>query len=298
MKDANCSLLYAKVLRMIPCLSEVACRYNQHRHLQISQQIEPICEKAMQKGRNKETATMDRNNGPIWVFWWQGMESAPPIVRVCIRSIQKNCGGRRVCILTSKNIRNFVNIPVCIYDKMAAGIISFTHFSDILRFKLLNAYGGIWMDATMYAVKPLDRSEYSDSFFTCGGYPDKTCFNVSLGRWIGFFIGGCRCNLLFQFMNDAFDIYWQQNEKLVDYFLIDYMLDYAYRRNIGRFREYCESGANKFNPNLFSLERKLKQPFDEEQWTKMKENNDVFKLTWKKGFKFETGTYGDYILNS
>ena len=27
-------------------------------------------------------------------------------------------------------------------------------------------------------------------FFTCSGYPDPTFFNVSDGRWTGFFIGG------------------------------------------------------------------------------------------------------------
>ncbi len=40
---------------------------------------------------------------PIWVCWFQGEESAPPIVRKCLESIRKNSGRHAVNVITYAN---------------------------------------------------------------------------------------------------------------------------------------------------------------------------------------------------
>ena len=54
-------------------------------------------------------------NAPIWVCWWTGEESAPPLVQQCIRSIRKNAGVHPVYLITKQNYREYVEIPHYIY---------------------------------------------------------------------------------------------------------------------------------------------------------------------------------------
>ena len=41
----------------------------------------------------------------IWIsfVWWQGLEQAPNLVKVCVDSIKKNAGDHRVIVLTEDN---------------------------------------------------------------------------------------------------------------------------------------------------------------------------------------------------
>ena len=49
----------------------------------------------------------DRSN-KIWMCWWQGLDSAPEIVKACVESVRRNAGGREVIIITDKNVSNYV----------------------------------------------------------------------------------------------------------------------------------------------------------------------------------------------
>ncbi|MCF2684365.1 capsular polysaccharide synthesis protein, partial [Faecalicatena contorta] len=35
-------------------------------------------------------------NAPIWIFWWQGEDEAPELVRYCIESVKRNAGTHQV----------------------------------------------------------------------------------------------------------------------------------------------------------------------------------------------------------
>ena len=56
----------------------------------------------------------DRSN-KIWMCWWQGLDSAPEIVKACVESVRRNAGGREVIIITDKSIHNFLTgFEICI----------------------------------------------------------------------------------------------------------------------------------------------------------------------------------------
>lgn len=175
----------AKVLKRVPCGASISRAFNSFRHRHIAKQFDSICAQA---AREMNVSGVDvrfeeaTNNGPIWVFWWQGLESAPARVKACVDSIKRNAASRDVIVITKDNVREYTDLPDYAFRKLAEGKITLTHFSDILRFNLLKLHGGLWMDATLYAVRPLDSSRYSGPFFTCSGYPDPTFFNVSDGR--------------------------------------------------------------------------------------------------------------------
>ena len=107
---------------------------------------------------------------PIWVYWKQGLDQAPAIVKSCINSIKKNAD-TEVVVITDDNAEQYVKFPPYIMEKLAKGTMSTAAFSDLLRFSLLEHYGGTWIDSTVYLTNKLpeyitksDLFAFQDSF--------------------------------------------------------------------------------------------------------------------------------------
>jgi len=78
----------------------------------------------------------------VFSFWWQGEDSAPDVVKMCLESIRRNSAGRVFVLVTKENYLKWTTIPEDITKKMLDGKISITHYSDIVRFNLLYEHGG------------------------------------------------------------------------------------------------------------------------------------------------------------
>ena len=110
------------------------------------------------------------NNGTIWTCWWQGEDKAPLQIQKCFESIRRNAGSHPVIVITLANVSQYADIPEHILELARSGKISLTHLSDVLRFKLLETHGGLWLDATMYYIEPLDEQLWNEAFFS---YPAR-----------------------------------------------------------------------------------------------------------------------------
>ena len=88
-------------------------------------------------------------NAPVFVFWWQGLDGAPDIVKSCIASMRRHIGSHPLVVITRDNVWDYVDIPEYIYEKVERKIITQTQISDIQRIALLERYGGLWLDATI-----------------------------------------------------------------------------------------------------------------------------------------------------
>lgn len=99
-----------------------------------------------------ETQKIHFNKIPIFICWFQGFDQAPDIVKGCIHSIDNTFPHDKyeVVEITTENFSKYVDFPAYIMEKWEKGIISNTHFSDLLRLELLIRYGGYWIDATVY----------------------------------------------------------------------------------------------------------------------------------------------------
>ena len=85
----------------------------------------------------------------VWWCWFQGEEKAPDIVKACLESVRRNMPDKKINIITESNMWDYVSMPDFIKEKYKKGIISRTHFSDLLRLELLITYGGTWIDSTV-----------------------------------------------------------------------------------------------------------------------------------------------------
>ena len=152
-KKYSKSFWCAKVLHRLPLITGVSSFYNKKRHKIINDKLLPIMDCAVRISPKIDKKVNSKN---IWVFWWQGKDRMPSLVEKCYQSVIRNKGRRHVILITKDNIKQYATIPDYIYEKVNNGEITLTHLSDILRFNLLNEYGGLWIDSTIYLTDSLD----------------------------------------------------------------------------------------------------------------------------------------------
>ena len=170
-------------------------------------------------------------NLPIWVFWYQGEESMPELVKCCYRSICNNSNGRKVILLTERNLTDYVDIPEYIKDKVKKRYITITHLSDLVRVELLYKYGGTWMDATLFVNAPIDNSKSNGIFGTVKIHP-LTKGTISDYRWTSFYMFAYPGSLAMKCFRDVMYAFWEKNRAMLDYFFIDYTFELLYQKNI------------------------------------------------------------------
>jgi hypothetical protein len=89
----------------------------------------------------------------LWMLWYQGIPSAPLIVKKCIDTWTQLNPTWDIIVLDSNNLREYVSLEM---PERIKKHLSLAHQSDLVRLALLTNYGGVWADATTYCMRPLD----------------------------------------------------------------------------------------------------------------------------------------------
>lgn len=244
------------------------------------------------QGRYDEKTNFDA----IWVFWMQGYDNAPDIIKACIKSIKENANGYPVVILDENNYRDYVEFPIYIEEKVRDGIISITHFSDILRCALLSKYKGVWMDATFLLTDKLPTEIMQSDFWSGKLSYDENIGSLSYYRWNLALMKSNR--RLFGAMYELLLEYWEYENYMIDYFLLDYFLEMAYRQCSDY--QYLISSIPENNPNIFRLAPLLNQSYNATQYKELQQDTIFFKLQRRTNVVSKTKegklTYFGYIM--
>ena len=236
-----------------------------------------------------------KDNSNIWVFWWQGIENAPDLVKKCIEHIKKYSGNHKVILICKDNFSNYTSIPNYILEKFEKNIISVTQFSDILRMELLYKNGGIWIDATMIPISTHYLENINEYSFYSIKHNQFSDFHVCKGKWSGFFIASSKGNCCIKLFRDFFLEYWKKENYLITYLLIDCIIALCYERN-----SYIMNEIEKVMPNngrVFDLQPFLNQKFNDEYFNRIKEKTSIFKLSWKANYDVNSkDTFYGYII--
>ena len=231
----------------------------------------------------------------IWVCWLQGVENAPKLVQVCVDSIKQHRGEYKVVVLTEENIPQHITLPAYIWEKYRAGIISRTHFSDVLRFALLTEKGGIWIDATTLLTGVLPSYVTNVPLFVY--HSDQTGSSLLSVNFIS-------CYKHHPLVEDTYHMileYWQNENRTVDYNMTAVFWTIATRAN--------EQNAELWEQVLYVptglkeiLINELNKPYTEERWQQICALSSIHKLTYKFtdcGIDIHLkGTFLDYICGS
>lgn len=238
---------------------------------------------------------VSEHSNKVWVCWMQGIENAPALVQRCYKSLQANLPDREIILITSKNIDEYAEFPDYILDKYHKGLITHTHFSDLLRVELLCRHGGTWIDATVLCTGGYMPKYMLDSelflFQKLKPGSDGAILNVS--SW---FITSYTNNKILLVTRDMLWEYWKKNDRLVDYFLLHHF--------ISIISEVYADDWNKMIqfPNSFPhvLLLMLFEPFNQEKWDAVTSSCPFHKLAYKRSAEdmAKKGTYYEYIMNT
>lgn len=222
------------------------------------------------------------NKYRIWVFWWQGEEMMPELVKGCYSQLCLH--NRNVVLITKDNVKQYCNIPNYIYDRVENGDISFTHLSDILRVSLLAEHGGLWIDSTCW-IEHVEFDRLKQLTFIS---PKTINAPASCGwnnaHWCCWCMGtNMKNNPLFVFTRDFFFKFFKSHARFPFYLFQDYLYDYAYRR-IPEIREMIDNNPEN-NVGWAKLHYQLNSPWNQQEYEQMTKDNWVFKLSYKTIWK-------------
>lgn len=216
-----------------------------------------------------------------WVFWWQGFQATPPLVSMCRQKAELNLPTFDLVEVSQANYLEWVTLGPHATNAFEKGKFSLTHFSDLVRFNLLKNHGGVWIDSTLLFLRPLGVPAALGTITTRRSTSSPTHENVSLQRWASYLLGGPRNLLAWQFINDFFERYWERHDQLINYHLVDYAIDIAYRENFGGFADALDL-VPESNAEIHSLLPRLSEKVSDTEWQGILEaKTGIFKLSWR-----------------
>ena len=166
----------------------------------------------------KKKEMTNQYSNKVWWCWLQGEENAPLLQQKCLESLRNNLKDREVIVITNKNLYEYVDFPDYIKDKYERGIISNTHFSDLIRLELLIRYGGTWIDSTAYCTG-YDQIFFDKTLFVYKNcnyiwYANKDKFNIEPMIADNWFITSSVGNPILEAVRDLLFHYWKNNNYL------------------------------------------------------------------------------------
>lgn len=231
----------------------------------------------------------DELDDPIWIYWNKGIENAPEIVQKCYESICKY--NQNVILLNDQNLSEYIQLPEYIEKKKDEGKIPMAAYADLMRFALLEHYGGTWIDSTVYLTGPIPEAIMKNPFFAMRNSLLLIDNPVLYPAWFLHAESGSK--IMKEIRNVAF-AYWQANDHVVEYLLPNLIITEVVKSNPEIVKEipYMNSDYSEY------LVKRLGDAYSPEKWEWIKELTSIHKLTYKleKGIGKE-GTFYRYIVD-
>lgn len=237
---------------------------------------------------------------PVWVCWWQGEAEMPELVRLCYNNLKQKLPMETVelRLITLDNCMEYVTFTDAVIRKFNEGKISLTHLSDVLRAELLYRYGGMWIDATYYVTAPLEAELFERELYTIRFLSPIWSSDITKGRWSGNLWIVKRGEKLFQFLMESLWYYWENEEEMIDYYLIDYLLAVAVDE-FSDVREKLEQ-CDFYQGNVFGLAKWMNRKYSAEYDEKIRKASAFYKLNRRENYRKsnlvgEETVYGHFV---
>ena len=233
--------------------------------------------------------SIENDKKDIWICWLQGYENSPEIVKCCLKSIIKYNKDKKLHIITEKNLFNYIQLPGYILEKWKKGIITNTHFSDIIRLNILIKYGGIWMDATTYLTGKIPKYIEKSEFFMFR-YKDRMDKTIKYNSW---FICANKENRILKTTRELLYEYWKKENKLSEYFLLHLFITMAiekYPEDVSEMIYITDDVCHTLDYNLF-------EKYSNEKWEFMVNSTKINKMSYKfDKNKSKKNTFYEHII--
>jgi hypothetical protein len=219
-----------------------------------------------------------RQQDTFWVCWLQGTDSAPALVQNCIKSIETHCRqGWQVIVLTADNYADYVNMPSVMTDKWKRGIITNTHFSDLLRIYVLARHGGCWIDGTCLLTATVPADIVAQPFFLFHTHGEFSYTFIQ-----SCFIRSKASHYIIRKWCAAMTAYWESENRLINYFTLHLMFVALLRRDEQFARLFASVPVMSDEPmHTLLYEMKRGGKYSESIMNAAREATFIQKLTYK-----------------
>lgn len=218
----------------------------------------------------------------VWFSWLQGIDQAPDLVKVCLASQRKHLPDYEFRVLDLSNYQEWVELPEYVVRKYKKGLIPAASFSDLLRLAVLQKYGGVWMDASVFCSgfgnenlqerwDRIMRSELTVFRYFRRGVRTP----VGLSNW---FIAAVPNQIIVSSIFDIILAYWKDYDCLVDYYIFHLFLGVS-------LREFPWIEARMPRENSYHsilLGDALGRTFRQEEWKDLIDHVSIHKLNYRK----------------
>lgn len=232
---------------------------------------------------NSQTRALCQLNSTdvIWVCWMQGEDNMPETIATCYKSLLRNKGDYNVRLITDSNFREYADLPDDIISKHEVGLISNTHFADVIRCYLLWKYGGIWIDAALFVTKEVD---YNRITFSSPKMAFDSSNSINLKWTVGCLAAG-KNFLLFEFAYKYLLAYWRKYDTPIVYLLLDHVFELAYLNN--DTVKMVIDGVPLNNEGLHWCRYHFNDKCDTRVYNELIENNQFLSLTWRLPYRLQ-----------
>lgn len=297
-KHFGCKLACYNLLWWVNFYLRSPFRYNLskwallHKTRILTQFIESNYSHIISKYNTPQSGTATSSSNRIWIFWGQGENTMPTLVESCYKQLRQN--NANVVLLTNKNIHEYIDLSPVVTAKVTSGQLSWAHFSDIIRTKLMYTHGGLWLDATVWVPEqiPFDKLNNFD-FFSANGHINNNrnsiCFWTSLGyNWSTWCLWAGKKDLpLYGFVSEIMERVATDYSAWPDYVFQDFLFYYAVK-NLSGINELIIKNNELPCQNRNTLATLMNKPFDNDEYTKLTNENFVFKLSFRTAWTAKT----------
>lgn len=204
----------------------------------------------------------------VWTMWFQ--EEVPEIIQVCLNTISQVYPN--AIIITEKNLDSYVTVPNHIKEKFKKGIISAPHYSDYIRTLLLDQYGGLWLDASLYMLNKVPDFITKQDFFALTGLSKKSISN--------FFLYSAKGHYVIKTIRIFLEEYWKRENFAIDYFFYHKFFMLMTQKS-DKFKKYYEKMEPWLNSQVKYLIDHPSLDYSSELWQYLKKTSFMYKLNRK-----------------
>lgn len=220
-------------------------------------------------GINSKKTSYDK----VWIFWYQGIENAPDLVKSTIKSIKSTMKNKKIVILTKDNLNEYVSLPDYIENKFQKGQITMAHYSDLLRIELLTTFGGLWLDSTILMT---NKPFFIDKDIPLFVFKDVSLYRkeelpVAASSWLIYSNG--KSNILCLTKELLYE-YWKTHSHVSIYLVFHIFFKLATEV----YKDEWENVPTYSNVPPHILQFELLNKYDEGRFKQIEEMSDIHKL--------------------
>ena len=226
----------------------------------------------------------------IWVFWHQGLEKAPDLVKVCFRSVCKYMTGYEIHFLDAENMLQFVEIP-------NGKVEAWHHFARTF----FGLFASVPADKAWWNVDRFYSALYRQGRFRrnqqWGGlfvYKDRQGVKRGsvMSSWL---IAANRESNILRCLKYLLDVYWQEYNYPIDYFLIHIL----FALSVERFSDEWRAVPTFTNDVPHILSSEIAEPYTKKRYSQIRGMSNIHKLS-RRGQESDmpAGSFYDVLIRN